>query len=164
VQWTTLHQPDNQDLESAHRGNACAPAWSGRKGGEAMTTTKNNRPPGDYDREKWRRLVEDFEWLEDHCWVLPPEERWLGKRDEKPNTATAPPPNAPAEKTNTLSEEDLRLAIDLGTKIAEAEARLKLTLKVRELAELERRRGKIIHLLKERAFDLAARRVPPGNA
>ena len=29
------------------------------------------------ERER-RRLVEDFEWLEDHCWVLPPEERGLG--------------------------------------------------------------------------------------
>jgi hypothetical protein len=28
--------------------------------------------------EEWHRLslVERFEWLEDHCWVLPPEERW----------------------------------------------------------------------------------------
>ena len=28
--------------------------------------------------EEWRRLspVERFEWLEDHCWILPPEERW----------------------------------------------------------------------------------------
>jgi hypothetical protein len=39
-------------------------------------TERDNRPPGDYDREKWRRLVERFEWLEEHCWVLPPEERW----------------------------------------------------------------------------------------
>jgi hypothetical protein len=28
--------------------------------------------------EEWHRLspFERFEWLEDHCWVLPPEERW----------------------------------------------------------------------------------------
>jgi hypothetical protein len=48
-----------------------------------MTTTKNNRPPDDYDREKWRRLVEDFEWLEDHCWVLPPEARGDARKGEK---------------------------------------------------------------------------------
>jgi hypothetical protein len=39
-----------------------------------MTTTTLGR---DRD-EEWRRLslVERFEWLEEHCWVLPPEERW----------------------------------------------------------------------------------------
>jgi hypothetical protein len=28
--------------------------------------------------EEWHRLslFERFEWLEEHCWVLPPEERW----------------------------------------------------------------------------------------
>jgi hypothetical protein len=28
--------------------------------------------------KEWRRLspVERFEWLEEHCWTLPPEERW----------------------------------------------------------------------------------------
>ena len=31
------------------------------------------------EREKWRRLVEAFEWLEDHCWVLPPEEQAKAK-------------------------------------------------------------------------------------
>jgi hypothetical protein len=30
------------------------------------------------ETEEWHRLslVERFEWLEEHCWVLPPEERW----------------------------------------------------------------------------------------
>ena len=88
------------------------------------------------ERER-RRLVEDFEWLEEHCWVLPPEERWPGKRDEKPNTATAPP---------KLSEEDLRRAIDLGVKLAEADALFKLTMKARQVraAEIERRRPDLI--------------------
>jgi len=100
-------------------------------------TERDNRPPGDYNREEWRRLVEDFEWLEDHCWILPPEERWLGKRDEKPNTATTPP---------KLSEEDLREAIRLGVKFAEAEALWKLTMKARQVraAEIERRRPRLI--------------------
>ncbi|MFZ2077858.1 MAG: hypothetical protein WAV38_14635 [Xanthobacteraceae bacterium] len=31
------------------------------------------------EREEWRRLVEAFEWLEDHCWVLPKEERAKAK-------------------------------------------------------------------------------------
>jgi hypothetical protein len=33
------------------------------------------RTPGD---EEWHRLspFERFEWLEEHCWILPPEERW----------------------------------------------------------------------------------------
>jgi hypothetical protein len=104
-----------------------------------MTTTKNNRPPDDYDREKWRRLREEFEWLEDHCWVLPPEERWLGKRDEKPNTTTAPP----KERDN---EKFLREAIDLGVKMAEADALFKLTMKARQVraAEIERRRPHLV--------------------
>ena len=79
----------------------------------------------------------DFEWLEDHCWVLPPEERGLGKRDEKPNTATAPP---------KLSEEDLREAIRLGVKMAEADALLMLTRKARQVraAEIEERRPHLV--------------------
>jgi hypothetical protein len=34
-----------------------------------------NRTRGE---EEWHRLslVERFEWLEEHCWILPPEERW----------------------------------------------------------------------------------------
>lgn len=27
------------------------------------------------EREEFRRLVEAFEWLEDHCWILSTEER-----------------------------------------------------------------------------------------
>ena len=62
-------------------------------------------PPGE---EEWHRLslVERFEWLEEHCWVLLPEERWDA---------------------------------------------------------MERSRAKIVGLIKTRAWDLAARRVPPGH-
>ena len=123
----------NRQRQPRHCG--CAPAWSGMGKGETMKITERER----------RRLAEEFAWLEEHCWVLPPEERWLGKRDEKPNTATAPPPNAP-EMTNTLSEEDLREAIRLGVKIAEEEALWKLTMKARQVraAEIERRRPDLI--------------------
>jgi hypothetical protein len=62
-------------------------------------------PPGE---EEWHRLspVERFEWLEDHCWILPPEERWDA---------------------------------------------------------MERSRAKLVHRLKERAWDLATRHVAPGH-
>ena len=86
------------------------------------------------EREKWRRLVEDIEWLEDHCWVLPPEERkdLMTERD-KPK-AEKPPEDLTAKR--------LREAIDLGVKMAEADALLKLTMKARQVraAEIERRR------------------------
>ena len=90
----------------------------------------------DYDREKWRRLVEDFEWLEDHCWVLPPEERGLGMREPK---AEKPPENLTAIR--------LREAINLGVKMAEADALFKLTMKARQVraAELERRRPHLVN-------------------
>jgi hypothetical protein len=63
-------------------------------------------PPGE---EEWRRLslVERFEWLEEHCWILPPEERWDA---------------------------------------------------------MKRHRAKIVGLIKERAWDLACRRMAPGHA
>ena len=35
------------------------------------------------EREEWRRLVEAFEWLEDHCWVLPEREEELRKERER---------------------------------------------------------------------------------
>ena len=95
-------------------------------------TERDNRPPGD---EEWRRLVEAFEWLEDHCWVLPPEERW--------NPMIAPP----KRDNPKLSDEDrLRLAIDLGVKMAEADALFKLTMKARQVraAEIERRRPHLV--------------------
>ena len=107
-------------------------------------TERESRPPGDYDREKWRRPVEDFEWLEDHCWVLPPEERGLGiaAKDvaierEKPK-ADKPPENLTASR--------LREAIDLGVRLAEEEALFKLTMKARQVraAEIERRRPRLI--------------------
>jgi hypothetical protein len=103
-----------------------------------MTITERDNRPGD---EEWRRLVEAFEWLEDHCWVLPPEERGHGKdvtiEREKPNTATAPP---------KLSKMDLREAIRLGVRLAEEEALWKLTMKARQVraAEIERRRPHLI--------------------
>jgi hypothetical protein len=96
------------------------------------------------DREEWRRLVEDFEWLEDHCWVLPPEERGFGipPKDlmierEKPK-AKKPPENLTASR--------LREAIDLGVKMAEADALFKLTMKARQVraAEIERRRPHLV--------------------
>jgi hypothetical protein len=97
-----------------------------KKGGDQMTN-KNNRPPGD---EEWRRLVEAFEWLEDHAWVLPPEERGLGMR-EKPK-AEKPPEDLTAKR--------LREAMDLGVRLAEEEALWKLTMKARQVraAELDR--------------------------
>jgi|SRR6516164_9801069 hypothetical protein len=95
-----------------------------------MTTTK--RPPGDEER---RRLVEEFEWLEEHCWVLPPEER-------------AAPMTAPPKRDNPkLSDKDrLREAIDLGVKMAEADALLMLTRKARQVraAEIEERRPHLV--------------------
>jgi hypothetical protein len=90
--------------------------------------TTNNRPPGHYDREdEWHRMspVERFEWLEDHCWP---------RRD-----LTITPPK--------LSDEDrLREAIDLGVKMAEADALLMLTRKARQVraTEIERRRPHLI--------------------
>ena len=95
-----------------------------------MTTTKNNRPSGDYDREKWRRLVEDVEWLEDHCWPR--------------SDLTTTPPKRDNPK---LSDEDrLREAIELGVKMAEADALAMLTAKARQVraAEIERRRPHLI--------------------
>jgi hypothetical protein len=94
-----------------------------------MTTTK--RPPGDEER---RRLIEDFEWLEDHCWVLPPEER---------AAMTAPP----KRDNPKLSDEDrLREAINLGVKMAEADALFRLTMKARQVraAEIEERRPRLV--------------------
>jgi len=107
-----------------------------------MTTTKNNRPPGDYDREKWRRLVEDFEWLEDHCWVLPPEERGLGIAAKDVAIEREKPEKPPED----LTAKRLREAIDLGVKMAEADALLKLTMKARQVraAEIDRRRPHLI--------------------
>jgi hypothetical protein len=63
-------------------------------------------PPGD---KEWHRLslFERFEWLEEHCWVLPPEERWDA---------------------------------------------------------MKRSRTKIVGLVKERAWAMAAARCPPGHA
>jgi hypothetical protein len=90
-----------------------------------MTTTK--RPPGD---EEWRRLVEDFEWLEDHCWP---------RAD-----LTITPPKRDNPK---LSDKDrLREAINLGVKMAEADALAMLTAKAREVraAEIEERRPHLI--------------------
>jgi hypothetical protein len=81
------------------------------------------------DGEERRRLVEDFEWLEDHCWpradltITPP------KRDTK------------------LSDEDrLRAAIDLGVKMAEEDALFRLTMKARQVraAEIEERRPHLV--------------------
>ena len=99
-------------------------------------TEHNNRTPGD---EEWHRLspIERFEWLEEHCWILPPEERWIER--DKPNTATAPP----KERDN---EKFLREAIDLGVRLAEEDALFRLTMKARQVraAELERRRPHLI--------------------
>jgi hypothetical protein len=92
-----------------------------KKGGEAMTTTK--RPPGD---EEWRRLKEEFEFWED-----------LTVGWEKPK-AEKPPEDLTAKR--------LREAMDLGVKMAEADALLMLTRKAREVraAEIERRRPYLI--------------------
>ena len=104
-----------------------------------MTTTK--RPPGD---EEWCRLVEDFEWLEDHCWVLPPEERGLGippkdlmTEREKPKAAKPP---------EDLTASRLRAAIDLGVRLAEEDALFRLTMKARQVraAEIEERRPHLV--------------------
>jgi hypothetical protein len=62
------------------------------------------------------------------------------------------------DKLNS-TEERLRHAIRLGTHMAECEAMFMLG-----AAELDRRRAKIVHLLKARAWDLAASRLRPGNA
>ena len=74
--------------------------------------------------------------MEDHCWVLPPEERG--------DLIIAPP----KRDNPKLSDEDrLRLAIDLGVKMAEADALLMLTRKARQVraAELERRRAHLVN-------------------
>jgi hypothetical protein len=43
-----------------------------------LRTATTATPEAGSGEEEWRRmsLVERFEWLEDHCWILPPEERW----------------------------------------------------------------------------------------
>jgi hypothetical protein len=90
-----------------------------------MTTTK--RPP---DNEECRRLVEDFEWLEDHCWP------------RADLTITPPKRNNPK-----LSDEDrLRDAIRLGVKMAEADALAMLTAKARQVraAEIEERQPHLV--------------------
>ena len=61
-------------------------------------------------------------------------------------------------------ERKWRRAIALGTKLAEESALFTLTMKARQVAELGRHRKKLVHTLKERAWDLAARRMTPGNA
>jgi hypothetical protein len=45
-------------------------------------------PPGE---EEWHRLspVERFEWLEEHCWILPPEERWDAMKRHRSNIVAA---------------------------------------------------------------------------
>jgi hypothetical protein len=100
-----------------------------------MTTEHNNRPPGD---EEWARLVEAFEWLEDHAWVLPPEERAIERKEPEKPKAEKPPEDLTAKR--------LREAMDLGVKMAEEEALWKLTMKAREVraAEIERRRPHLI--------------------
>ena len=57
-----------------------------------------------------------------------------------------------------------RRAIARGTTLAEESALFTLTMKARQVAELDRHRAKLVHWLKTRAWDLAARQVPPGHA
>jgi hypothetical protein len=73
-----------------------------------------------------RRLVEDVEFLDDHCWP----------RSDLTITL-------PKERDN---EKFLREAIDLGVKMAEADALAMLTVKARQVraAEIERRRPDLI--------------------
>jgi hypothetical protein len=100
----------------------------------------------DREDEEWRRLVEDFEWLEDHCWPHRDLTITLPKKHDK---------SAPFK----LSE-----MIDLAVKMAEVDALHMVAMKVRQVAALGRHRAKIVGALKTRAWDLACRRMPPGNA
>jgi hypothetical protein len=100
----------------------------------------------DREDEEWRRLVEDFEWLEDHCWPRRDLTITLPKKRDK---------SAPFK----LSE-----MIDLAVKMAEGDALHMVAMKVRQVAALGRHRAKLVHLLKAHAWDLAARQVPPGHA
>jgi hypothetical protein len=79
-----------------------------------------------------RRLVEDFEWL------VPPEERKDLMTERNKPKAEKPPEDLTASR--------LREAIDLGVKLAEADALFKLTMKARQVraAEIERRRPDLI--------------------
>jgi hypothetical protein len=61
-------------------------------------------------------------------------------------------------------EREWRRAIALGTTLAVESALFTLTMKAKQVAELSRHRKKLVCLLKERSFDLAARQVPPGRA
>jgi hypothetical protein len=92
-------------------------------------------------KEEWHRLspVERFEWLEEHCWVLPPEERWIERKEPEKPKAEKPPEDLTASR--------LREAIDLGVRLAEEEALFKLTMKARQVraAELERRRPHLVN-------------------
>ena len=83
-------------------------------------------------REEWRRLVEAFEWLEDHCWVLPEKER-----APKPSKLRAPEPSK-------LTDKQMRQAIQLGTKLAEEEALYMLAMKAKQVAELDRQRPRLV--------------------
>jgi hypothetical protein len=86
---------------------------------------------------------------------IPPKD--LMTEREKPNTATAPPRKRDNEKF-------LREAIRLATEWAEEDALRMLAMKTKQIAEHDRHRKKLVHMLKERAWDLAASSVPPGHA
>src|SRR5262249_7869415 len=72
--------------------------------------------------------------------------------------------HSPPKERDKSTPFKLSEMIDLAVKMAEADARLMLARKARQVAELDRDREKIVHLLKERGWHLAARQVQPGNA
>ena len=153
---------------AALRLRACL---AGEKGGEAMTTTKNftvretakidggayrivKFPDGSGRVEEWRggKWVPGGATLDEFLFAPPVSPRFAAElgipltdvtieRDEreKPNTAIAPP----KERDN---EKFLRKAIDLGVKLAEADALFKLTMKARKVraAEIEKGRPDLI--------------------
>jgi hypothetical protein len=105
-----------------------------------MTKSKMTELPTNR-REEWDRLVEAFEWLEDHCWVCPEREAEL-RRERAAKAAIADIRTAsPPASSPKLTAEFLREASKLATEWAEADARLMLARKARQVAELDHRRG-----------------------
>jgi hypothetical protein len=72
--------------------------------------------------------------------------------------------NAIEHELARRKKRELREMVDLAVKMAEADARLMLTRKAKQVAEYGRHRAKLVHMLKERAWDLACHRMAPGHA
>ena len=88
-----------------------------------------------------KNVFDVLEVLDEILWVVPKEE-----------TPSAPPPPepkptdtlAPSASSSRLSAKQLRQAISLGSQMASSNAQLMLAMKAKQLAELDRRRPRLV--------------------